>query len=145
MVAASRGVGKAQTSAGMDRPGPLRLVGERQADVVARVVGEVQVVFAEGPRQPFRYADERRAVNVAAICAGEHIGRDNRIVRKTADDDAGGDFDQVSLPSYLQGLERAAFICGCGHSGTTLVATILSAHPRIYVPLYESEAFLGTE
>jgi len=51
----------------------------------------------------------------------------------------------VSLPSYLQGLERAAFICGCGHSGTTLVATILSAHPRIHVPLYESEAFLGTE
>jgi hypothetical protein len=35
-----------------------------------------------------------------------------------------------------------AFICGCGHSGTTLVATILSQHPRLYVPLYESEAFL---
>jgi hypothetical protein len=35
-----------------------------------------------------------------------------------------------------------AFICGCGHSGTTLVATILSQHPRLHVPLYESEAFL---
>jgi hypothetical protein len=39
-------------------------------------------------------------------------------------------------------VERMAFICGCGHSGTTLVATILSQHPRLYVPLYESEAFL---
>jgi len=40
-------------------------------------------------------------------------------------------------------LDTVAFICGCGHSGTTLLATMLSAHPRIHVPLYESEAFLG--
>ncbi|HTI48958.1 MAG TPA: sulfotransferase [Casimicrobiaceae bacterium] len=39
-------------------------------------------------------------------------------------------------------IERMAFICGCGHSGTTLAATMLSQHPRLYVPLYESEAFL---
>lgn len=51
----------------------------------------------------------------------------------------------MTFPSYLQGLERVAFICGCGHSGTTLVATILSAHPRIHVPLYETEAFLAND
>jgi Sulfotransferase family len=34
------------------------------------------------------------------------------------------------------------FICGCGHSGTSLVAAMLAAHPEIHVPLYESEAFL---
>lgn len=44
--------------------------------------------------------------------------------------------------SATRAIERMAFICGCGHSGTTLVATILSQHPRLYVPLYESEAFL---
>jgi hypothetical protein len=51
----------------------------------------------------------------------------------------------VTIPPYLQGLDRVAFVCGCGHSGTTLVATILSAHPRIFVPLYETEAFLASE
>jgi len=34
-----------------------------------------------------------------------------------------------------------AFICGCGHSGTTLIATILSAHPSTYVPLRETYIF----
>jgi hypothetical protein len=45
----------------------------------------------------------------------------------------------------MERLELAAFICGCGHSGTTLLATILANHPRIHVPLYESEAFLGSD
>ena len=36
-------------------------------------------------------------------------------------------------------------VCGCGHSGTTLIATILSVHSSVYVPLYETKAFLGTE
>ncbi len=42
----------------------------------------------------------------------------------------------------LAGVPRVAFICGCGHSGTTLAATILSTHPELYVPLSESAAFL---
>lgn len=45
----------------------------------------------------------------------------------------------------MRGLQKIAFICGCGHSGTTLVATILASHPRIYLPLNESGAFLGNE
>jgi hypothetical protein len=51
----------------------------------------------------------------------------------------------VNIPSDAGDLEQIAFICGCGHSGTTLIATILSRHPQIYVPLYESEAFLMDE
>lgn len=51
---------------------------------------------------------------------------------------------RIVLPE-TGGLEQAAFICGCGHSGTTLVATILSVHPSLYVPLYESEVFLEEE
>jgi len=34
------------------------------------------------------------------------------------------------------------FICGCGHSGTTLIANILAAHPNAYVPLEETGIFL---
>ena len=33
-------------------------------------------------------------------------------------------------------------MCGCGHSGTTLLARILGAHPQIYVPPNETNAFL---
>ena len=43
----------------------------------------------------------------------------------------------------LVGIDHAAFICGCGHSGTTLLATILSAHPDVYVPLHETYAFFA--
>lgn len=39
----------------------------------------------------------------------------------------------------------AAFICACGHSGTTLVATMLAMHPEIFVPLRESKAFWGDD
>lgn len=35
-----------------------------------------------------------------------------------------------------------AFICGCGHSGTSLLANILAGHPDIYVPLRETNTFL---
>jgi hypothetical protein len=34
------------------------------------------------------------------------------------------------------------FICGCGHCGTTLIATILSVHPDAYVPLWETNIFI---
>ena len=33
------------------------------------------------------------------------------------------------------------FICGCGHSGTTLAASILAAHPEVHIPLDETEIF----
>lgn len=36
---------------------------------------------------------------------------------------------------------RCGFICGCGHSGTTLIATILSAHQDVYLPLEETNIF----
>lgn len=35
-----------------------------------------------------------------------------------------------------------AFICGCGHSGTSLLANMFAAHPDVYVPLRETEIFL---
>ena len=40
------------------------------------------------------------------------------------------------------GAVRPYFICGCGHSGTTIVANILAGHPRVYTPLVETNAFL---
>jgi hypothetical protein len=50
---------------------------------------------------------------------------------------------------FLNGLFRRlkveAFICGCGHSGTTLIANILAQHPDIYLPLRETEIFLEPE
>jgi hypothetical protein len=33
------------------------------------------------------------------------------------------------------------FICGCGHSGTTLLATILSTHADVFVPFEETNVF----
>ncbi|RWO01814.1 sulfotransferase [Mesorhizobium sp.] len=36
---------------------------------------------------------------------------------------------------------RTGFICGCGHSGTTLIATILASHPDVYLPLQETNIF----
>lgn len=38
-----------------------------------------------------------------------------------------------------------AFIVGCGHSGTSLVANMFAAHPGVYVPLRETRAFLEEE
>jgi hypothetical protein len=34
------------------------------------------------------------------------------------------------------------FICGCGHSGTSLLANMLASHPDIYIPLVETRAFV---
>lgn len=51
----------------------------------------------------------------------------------------------MSIPSYARDLEQIAFVCGCGHSGTTLIATILSRHPRIHLPPYETATFLLDE
>jgi hypothetical protein len=38
-------------------------------------------------------------------------------------------------------VERAAFICGCGHSGTTLIAAILASHPQVFIPFEETNIF----
>lgn len=43
---------------------------------------------------------------------------------------------------YFRGIPHVAFVCGCGHTGTTLLTTILSAHPEIHAAYRESEVFL---
>ena len=42
-------------------------------------------------------------------------------------------------------IEQAIFICGCGHSGTSLMANIFASHSQVYIPLKETEAFLNTD
>lgn len=37
------------------------------------------------------------------------------------------------------------FICGCSHSGTTLMANIFAAHPDVYIPLRETNIFRGRD
>jgi hypothetical protein len=46
-------------------------------------------------------------------------------------------------PSRLlsRGLAGSAVICGCGHSGTTLIANILGVHPAVYLRPTESNIF----
>ncbi|MEO6396483.1 MAG: sulfotransferase [Devosia sp.] len=43
---------------------------------------------------------------------------------------------------FFRGFDHIAFVCGCGHTGTTLMATILSAHPDVFVPYQETEVYL---
>ncbi len=50
---------------------------------------------------------------------------------------------QAELGAARDRLKAVAFICGCGHTGTSLLANILAAHPDIYVPLRETAAFIG--
>lgn len=42
-------------------------------------------------------------------------------------------------------LNATVLICGCGHSGTSLLASMFAAHPETWVPLGETEIFLGDE
>lgn len=37
---------------------------------------------------------------------------------------------------------QTVFICGCGHSGTTLLANMFASHPDIFIPLRETNAFV---
>lgn len=39
-------------------------------------------------------------------------------------------------------MNAIVFICGCGHSGTSLLAAMFAAHPQVFVPLRETETFL---
>ena len=50
---------------------------------------------------------------------------------------------QILLPLLIRTVPVRGFICGCGHSGTTLIANILAGHPEVYIPLTETEIFLG--
>lgn len=59
------------------------------------------------------------------------VRRDTRVAR----------FPRCLVP---QKINVHGFICGCGHSGTTLMANILASHPDAYVPLYETSIFLRT-
>lgn len=34
------------------------------------------------------------------------------------------------------------FICGCGHSGTSVIANMFASHPDVVIPLEETETFL---
>lgn len=42
-------------------------------------------------------------------------------------------------------IDRAVFICGCGHSGTSLLANIFANHPEVFIPLRETATFLKKE
>lgn len=42
-------------------------------------------------------------------------------------------------------VSRAGFVCGCGHTGTTLVARILAQHPEVTCPEFETCAFFSSE
>jgi len=39
-------------------------------------------------------------------------------------------------------LRQCVFLCGCGHSGTSIMARILAAHPAAHVPQRETEVFV---
>lgn len=40
---------------------------------------------------------------------------------------------------------RKVFICGCGHTGTTLLATILSVHSKIYCSFVETWSYVDAD
>ncbi|TIL76313.1 MAG: sulfotransferase [Mesorhizobium sp.] len=39
---------------------------------------------------------------------------------------------------------RTGFVFGCGHRGTTLIATILASHPDVYLPFRRAGVEAGT-
>jgi hypothetical protein len=45
-------------------------------------------------------------------------------------------------PEDIRSLDGQAFICGCGHSGTSLLANMFAAHPRVAVPRIETRIFM---
>lgn len=48
----------------------------------------------------------------------------------------------LARPNSLSVPERAIFLVGCGHSGTTLLASRFGQHPEIWLVPHESYAFL---
>ncbi len=53
--------------------------------------------------------------------------------------------DLAALPAFLAvpKPQVSVFICGCGHTGTTLLARILATHPDVFSVSYETEVFRG--
>lgn len=49
----------------------------------------------------------------------------------------------VDTIQALLSLKKRVFICGCGHSGTSLLMAIMLKHPDIYGPLVETACFVG--
>src|SRR5690349_12616729 len=70
---------QAQRARPVDAPGPVELVSVREADRVAVVRSEVEVVPAEWVRNPMRNPDHRRAGDVVALPTGEHLRPDDRV------------------------------------------------------------------
>lgn len=42
-------------------------------------------------------------------------------------------------------VDAVGLVCGCGHSGTSLIANMLAAHPEVYMPHEETNTFLASE
>ena len=72
----------------VDPPRPSEAIGVREADEFALVMGEVEVVAAERMLDPFRDADERRAVEVVAD-AGIMEGTEDGIGGEAGDGEHG--------------------------------------------------------
>jgi len=49
---------------------------------------------------------------------------------------------QQMLAPLARALRTKCFICGCGHSGTSIMARVLASHPQTHVPRRETAAFL---
>jgi Sulfotransferase family len=42
----------------------------------------------------------------------------------------------------MRSVDGQAFICGCGHSGTSLLTNMFAAHPEVFVPRIETRIFM---
>ena len=61
----------------MDPPRTLHRIRIGKANIRARVVGEVEIVGTEPIGHPVRHLDQRWAVDIGPIIAGQHVWRDN--------------------------------------------------------------------
>ena len=51
----------------------------------------------------------------------------------------------MDIMQALLNLKKRVFICGCGHSGTSLLMAIMLKHSDIYGPLFETACFVGSK
>lgn len=73
-----------QRARGVDGPRPFQPIGIGQADVLALVVAEVEIILPQPVGQPLWHADQRWAVDVLAHTRVEG-GCDNWVLREAAD------------------------------------------------------------
>ena len=73
-----------QRARAIDSPRACQPVCIGQADVLTLVVGKVEIVLAQGIRQPLGHADQRGAVDIVAH-AVIHMGVDDRVLGKASD------------------------------------------------------------